>query len=146
MTKSAVQLDAEIAEALARPTTSRAAALPPAVSPDVRLTAAQAAALAQHVPARFLTDEDPTYGLVTAVSVVRGGGVKLTRADDDDPTYFYKHVEFTRGRDTTTDVRGYRGPIEWRVGHGRRALGYETLDDLRRAIDAGRFATPRSDH
>ncbi len=140
MTKTGAQLDAEIAEALRRPTASRAAAWP-AVSPDVRLTATQAAALSQHVPARFLADDDPIYGLVTAVAVVRGGGVKLTRADDDDALYFYKHVEITRGRDMTTDVRGHRSPIAWHVG---RDLGYETLDDLRRAIDAGRYT--RSGH
>ena len=140
--KTGAQLDAEIADVLARPIAVRKSAWP-AVSPDVRLTATQAAALAQHVPARFLEDDDPIYGLVTAVSVVRGGGVKLIRADDDNDLYFYKHVEITRGRDERADVRGYRSPIAWHVG---RDLGYETLDDLRRAIDAGRYAkAPRSD-
>jgi len=96
----------------------------------LKLTAEQAANLTPHDLVDIEAEQPDIFYDVKAVRMIKG----VTKIDFKgmNSQYFYRGVEI---RQDDGVPKGYYG--RWKVGHGKRSHGFETLEDAVRLIDKG---------
>lgn len=103
----------------------------PAVQPGLTITRDAFA----HVPEWLLHEEDPLFGLITGVRVIRGGAVKVSRENEAGDQYFYRSHEILREEEPCDPYTGRGGTsIIWSTG-GRKTGAHSST----RLIDVLRY-------